>query len=353
MPQPPIDPALNAFALGMMVLSLTACMHVLAMRQKGVVLPYERRQPVPWGPVGCVLAATLLLFVAISAIGGDSAGVPIVVDGKTPKAPSSVGLISGMFTQFGIVVAFLFFVASFSKATPRDLGLSANRQKNIRDVFIGSAACLAALAPVHIVQIAMMYMFFSEQAEPGHPIIKLVLSAPDPTLLILTGVATVIVAPVCEEITFRVLLQGWLERWEDEQLGWRKPAIVTPPLSHEVQSANDAQVHSEQQSFDAVPSLPESATASFDDSPSLPDVDPPQRGVFGLSYGWFPILISSAAFGLAHYGYGPEPVPIFILGMVLGFVYQRTHRLLPGIVTHALFNLFTLIILWRMVYHHS
>ena len=26
---------------------------------------------------------------------------------------------------------------------------------------------------------------------------------------------------VCEEITFRLLLQGWLEKWEDQRLGWR------------------------------------------------------------------------------------------------------------------------------------
>jgi membrane protease YdiL (CAAX protease family) len=38
---------------------------------------------------------------------------------------------------------------------------------------------------------------------------------------------------------------------------------------------------------------------------------------------------------------------------VLGFLYQRTHRIIPGIVAHALFNLFTMIILWRMVYHHG
>jgi membrane protease YdiL (CAAX protease family) len=32
--------------------------------------------------------------------------------------------------------------------------------------------------------------------------------------------------------------------------------------------------------------------------------------------------------------------------MVLGYVYQRTHRLLPSIVCHALFNAFSLYVLW-------
>jgi membrane protease YdiL (CAAX protease family) len=81
--------------------------------------------------------------------------------------------------------------------------------------------------------------------------------------------------------------------------------------------------------------------------------EPPRRGIAGLPYGWFPILISSIAFGLAHFGYGPEPVPLFLLALVLGHLYQRTHRIIPGIVAHALFNLFSMIILWRVLYHHG
>ena len=43
-------------------------------------------------------------------------------------------------------------------------------------------------------------------------------------------------------------------------------------------------------------------------------IEPPERGVVGLPYGWLPILISSLLFALAHFGYGPEPVPLFCPG---------------------------------------
>ena len=72
------------------------------------------------------------------------------------------------------------------------------------------------------------------------------------------------------------------------------------------------------------------------------------RGVAGLPHGWFPILISAALFGAAHYGYGPEPVPIFLLAIILGYVYQRTHRIIPCIVAHSLFNALTMITLWGL-----
>jgi membrane protease YdiL (CAAX protease family) len=56
-------------------------------------------------------------------------------------------------------------------------------------------------------------------------------------------------------------------------------------------------------------------------------------------------------FGLAHFGYGPEPISLFFLALALGYVYQRTHRILPCVITHSLFNLFTMLMLWRMVLH--
>jgi hypothetical protein len=78
------------------------------------------------------------------------------------------------------------------------------------------------------------------------------------------------------------------------------------------------------------------------------ETSPPQKGVAGLPYGWLPVLISSALFGAAHYGYGPEPVPIFLLAIILGYVYQRTHRIIPCIVAHSLFNSLTMITLWGL-----
>src|SRR6476620_8349482 len=115
MPQPPIDPALELFEIGTLLLSIVACMNVIFMRRSGPVLPYEPRRPVPWGAIGGILAATFLLFTAISALGGDEGGSP------QPLAPSS--LIVAMLEQLFIVGGFLFLIAVLTKATPRDLGL--------------------------------------------------------------------------------------------------------------------------------------------------------------------------------------------------------------------------------------
>ena len=70
---------------------------------------------------------------------------------------------------------------------------------------------------------------------------------------------------------------------------------------------------------------------------------------FGLPFGWLPIVVSSLLFALAHFGYGPDPIPLFLLALILGYVYQRTHRIVPSIVTHALFNGMSLFALWRVM----
>jgi membrane protease YdiL (CAAX protease family) len=50
------------------------------------------------------------------------------------------------------------------------------------------------------------------------------------------------------------------------------------------------------------------------------------------------IAISAAAFALAHQGQGLAFVPLFPLGLVLGFIARRTGSIVPCILLHALFN---------------
>jgi membrane protease YdiL (CAAX protease family) len=77
---------------------------------------------------------------------------------------------------------------------------------------------------------------------------------------------------------------------------------------------------------------------------------PPQAGVGFMPYGSLPILVSSVMFASAHIGHSTDPFPLFVLALFLGFVYQRTHRIVPCIVAHALFNLISMLALWQMLF---
>ncbi len=74
----------------------------------------------------------------------------------------------------------------------------------------------------------------------------------------------------------------------------------------------------------------------------------PQHGwLAALPHGWTPILVTSLVFGLAHVGHGiPSVVSLVFLGIVFGYLYQRTHRIVPCIAAHMLFNAYSMTILW-------
>ena len=52
------------------------------------------------------------------------------------------------------------------------------------------------------------------------------------------------------------------------------------------------------------------------------------------------IVISTLLFSAAHIGQGTAPLHTFILGLALGYLYYKTHRILPCIVAHMVFNMF-------------
>jgi len=192
-------------------------------------------------------------------------------------------------------------------ANARDLGLPESWTQLRGDVALGIGACLAALVPVYSLHVLMTMLL---EPDRGHPLIEELVIHPSPAMLIAGAMAAVVAAPLFEEVAFRLVFQGWLERSEDAALG-----------------------------------LPEDVPVDRD----APGV------VAGLRHGWAPILISAGAFGLAHSGQGAAPVAIVLLGAVLGYLYQRTHRIVPSIACHMTFNAVSLgsLILQLMLHSSS
>lgn len=340
MPQPPQDYVLNAFIFGTFLLSILTGAYLLRVYRREPLLPYEPRRPVPWNAAACLLA---LLTVFSAIVSTQGVKTPVETETTIEVAANVGDLVFQLLTTVFIVGGFLTVVALLSNANRSDLGLPASFRVFGRDIAIGAVACLASLAPVLIVQTVLKLVFFLNDKSSGHPLIKMMMSGePDFGLLALAGLFAVVVAPVCEEITFRLLLQGWLEKLEDARVRARTDQAELAPEIIEAQAIVD-----EESPADTLPV--DGGSKVVDDRPL--QQEPPAQGMFGLPHGWFPILASASLFGLAHFGYGPEPVPLILLAVVLGYLYQRTHRILPGIVTHALFNLFSILILWRMIFH--
>ncbi|HEX6963930.1 MAG TPA: CPBP family intramembrane glutamic endopeptidase [Lacipirellula sp.] len=368
MNEPPVFAASLTIGLAMM-LSLATLFQLFQRHIAGQpLLAYEPRRPAPWNALpALVMLAPLLITWWVALTGSREAdpateiasmihahatasiGAPpacvfatIAVDANTPyllEPKAKAGALTyalwlQSLTSISMAaIAYLLLAALFG-ADGRDLGLPRDGRELLRDVKIGAAAWAASLAPIYGILFVLQAIV---EPESGHPLVQELVTDHSLSMMLAAGLAAVVAAPIYEETVFRLLLQGWLERRE---------MLAQPVIAHEIlPPAYDDQFEREGEA----PAEPGSAYQfSARQEPRPPDPEPSAAPQFTYTYappGWLPIIITSVLFGLAHYGHGVSPIPLILLGAVMGYLYQRTHRVTPSIVCHLLFNLFTFVLL--------
>src|SRR3954453_2598226 len=225
MPLEQIDPVEAGVICTTFLLSVCTWLYFAKVVWKRPLLRYEPRRPVPWNVVAIVPVGLYLLSTLASVWSQlSSTGPP-----PTPKSEDIVSNLAAIIFQQLLLFGGLFIavVVAFH-ATPRDIGLPANGKQFLKDIAIGIIAGIAALGPVHVIQAVLSFLM---QAGPdsNHPLVKMVEEGgANVTVIILASIAAVVVAPICEELVFRLVLQGWLEKREDARLGWRRPEFSQP-----------------------------------------------------------------------------------------------------------------------------
>ncbi len=218
MPLEQFDPV-EAGIIGVtLLLSVSACVYLAGVAWKRPILTYEPRRPVPWNVVAIVPVA-LYMVSTIAAVWSQltSTGPP-----PPPHTDDIVYNLAAVILQQLLLFGGLFVAVVIAfHANPRDIGLPTSARQFVKDIAIGVVAGIAALGPVHVIQAILAHLMEPGQ-ESQHPLVKMVQEGGADTLvLILASIAAVVVAPICEELVFRLLLQGWLEKREDARLGWR------------------------------------------------------------------------------------------------------------------------------------
>lgn len=312
------------------------------------LLPLEPRRPVPWGLFDLV-AIAFIVFVMLGGAMSWAARVyeiPADVQTKDLTAPQLAGFLladtAGKIAAFVLSMGWL--MARGANAT--DLGINLRRLPG--DLVLGAKAFTMIAPPMFLLQAALTFFFPSE-----HPLQTLLEKQPSVQLFALAGLTAIAVAPLCEEFLFRTILQGWLENFSllpkhSEQLlnGGSNP-----------QEHDDAAEHRGQEDFPA-PSDREGSlekpsetgnpyqTPSVQHSGESPAGQVSKPGAFQPMFWPWPVLISAGVFAAMHLGHGPDPIPLFLLAIGLGYVYHHTHRVLPCIVVHFLVNSFSMLALW-------
>ncbi len=270
------------------------------------IVQAEPREGVPWRAIDLYLILIFYLAAQFAC-----AKLVISLAGRAPDAARS-DLLAPVLLSNALANALLIGLSCVYlrlRCGPRvgDLGFLPWRPG--RDLLLGLTTFIAALLPVFAIQFVLTRLVSSE-----HPVQQLLTKDSSPRMLVLCVVSAVAVAPLAEEFLFRVLLQGWMEavvlRWRQQRDGHPMPVDST---------ASEA----------AVPPL---------------EPPPPTEAVPPLMP--LPIVASSLLFALVHLGHGPDPIPLFVLALMLGYLYQKTHRIWPGVIVHACLNAWSLAVLW-------
>jgi membrane protease YdiL (CAAX protease family) len=207
-----------------------------------------------------------------------------------------------------------------------------------------------------------------EEQKMEHPAVQL-LRTRTPWMIALATVMTVIVAPVFEEFLFRVVLQGWLEAvWSRRRrqhprlrtAPWASGPIILPALLFAWLHYRTARV----------PLPPHYVAAQYLGGMAAElallvvavivlrfavGAKPADLGwqpqklaadaklaivallaitpVLFLFQGVLILAVKQAGIPIA-----PDPLPLFLLAIVFGVLYQRTHRITPSLFLHAAFN---------------
>jgi len=218
--------------------------------------------------------------------------------------------------------------------------------------------------------------------ETAHPLARVLAHRRGIWTIALAIVAAGIVAPLAEELFFRLLLQGWLEARERD---WRRAVplfaglprgalpILGSALPFALLHARGAEPEFDVDRTIAIMAgmtvanllalivmftiLRFSAGATLEDLGLCPRrlVGDISLGVKAMLAGIVPLYflqfgLSVLATALHRSGWMPEsiapdPLPLFFLALMLGYLYYRTHRYAPSVVLHMAFNASSLLLL--------
>lgn len=324
------------------------------------LVAWSPRRTVPWavvdlvGLLGVWLIVKLMLELTCVKFGWIPHGVELA---KLSLAQQQTFvLLSIAESLLGLAIG-LPLVALRTGARLRDFGWSP--REILSDLKLGLIGLAMLAPPVYALQALLVY--FWQPSE--HPFIEMFKQSPDSGFFAVLFVAAAIVAPLYEELMFRVLAQGFLERafthtGSLRELLWDSPRPAAPPPA-------DAIVPVDPIAADAIPMAwsdpgnPYLAPQPVDEAPPKPplaeaqqpaEVEQPElRG----PPAWCSIGVSAAVFALLHWDHGPDWIPLLLLASGMGYLYQRTHRLVPSLVVHCGLNGITMWILWVGIFEQS
>jgi membrane protease YdiL (CAAX protease family) len=154
--------------------------------------------------LACALAASAALVSLVSRLAIDL--------NDAPPTPTVTGVRWALVINTG---CWLMLVTLHQWDRPRPVVIPP--ASVIQSVQWGLQGFLAALLPTWLM---LAVTFPLRQTAPEHALLQLWQSPADPVTIAAVGVLAVVIAPLLEELQFRVLLQDWLTQRFGPRVGW-------------------------------------------------------------------------------------------------------------------------------------
>lgn len=325
------EPLTDYFILAAFVLPVALG---LRWRQRSELLPPQRQRAQPWTGAEVLVAFFIAQFLPLFFISLFSAtGVLGLLYPGAPSAdelrPLRLGLWATVLSTPLQVWCMLLLLRASSDTRPYQLGWTDHRfRANLLVGLLYWGCVTPAVLLLHLV-VSRLYDVVLHAPPDQHSITKLMQETGAPADWVLTVLSAVVAAPLIEETLYRGILQPWLTGRAyrcDLVFGG---SLLLALLFREEGLARALTARDSWQVF-------------LELHPTL--------FVFLLLplHLWLrnrqPSLVACAIFNAAlffavwHTTVWPTPVPLLLLGVVLGFLAYRTQSLVSPIVLHAVFN---------------
>jgi membrane protease YdiL (CAAX protease family) len=289
------------------------CWYAIWRRLPWIVLPFQRCRAVPWGSGFCLFS--FALFWVLPGL-----VVAPFVSKESTRIERMPSILLAMLLCFPVQLTVLVLTMRGMFGTRLPLGTFSVRAI-CRDAGVGCAGWLAATPAVLLIHGAVRAIsHWLGAPQTQNALIEVLQKQPSAWLWVLVSIEAVLLAPMREELFFRGCMQPWLanRRWGgDLAVGL---ALVAPAMF----------------AGDAMPVAQILGCSAF-------------VGISGLLC-WMltpasssqrrhrAIIGTSLLFAATHASSWPDPIPLFALGTVLGWLGWRTQGVVAPIVCHSLFN---------------
>lgn len=329
----------TAVYLGIFALGVGNWLQAILRLYRGQPLvAWEPRRSVPWGLFDLIVAVLMVILgstlavVAVRQLGW----LPETMNLKSLSADQKALLmLADGGSRLLILPLLLGLVALRTGATWADFGFQ--KAKLWSDIQLGAIAFTMLLPLIFLIQLIVTRFYKYE-----HELLNVLNETSGWHWTLAMVFVAAVAAPIAEEILFRLLLQGWMEKL----ICFRSPThdLVLGPVMGVQSEGSIAPVElidTRSQNPYQSPTLPQLTLVPPTLAENLGGAEIPRAL---RRWGWIPILLSSVLFALMHWSNAPAWIALTVLAVGMGYLYQRTHRITPCIVVHMLLNGLTLLI---------